>query len=79
MMLFACVHELIVICSVICACRDVHTGEKVAIKRISDAFSKPAEAIRTLREIKLLRYFKVCRGRPPHSVFMSRDMRTLLA
>ncbi|XP_039121796.1 mitogen-activated protein kinase 9-like isoform X1 [Dioscorea cayenensis subsp. rotundata] len=40
---------------VVGAAIDTHTGEKVAIKRISDVFEHVSDATRILREIKLLR------------------------
>lgn len=43
---------------VVCAAIDRHTGEKVAIKRIHNAFENISDAIRILREIKLLRLLR---------------------
>ncbi|KAK4484163.1 hypothetical protein RD792_011384 [Penstemon davidsonii] len=43
---------------VVAAAVDTHTGEKVAIKKISDIFEHVSEANRILREIKLLRFLK---------------------
>ena len=40
---------------VVCSAKDSETGEKVAIKKISNAFDNATDARRTLREIKLLR------------------------
>ncbi|KAH7276411.1 hypothetical protein KP509_39G006000 [Ceratopteris richardii] len=41
---------------IVCAARDLQTGEKVAIKRITNVFENMTDARRTLREIKLLRH-----------------------
>ncbi|KAG8386490.1 hypothetical protein BUALT_Bualt03G0154000 [Buddleja alternifolia] len=43
---------------VVCAAIDTHTGEKVAIKKITDIFEHMSDAIRILREIKLLRLLR---------------------
>ncbi|KAH7512748.1 hypothetical protein FEM48_Zijuj12G0123300 [Ziziphus jujuba var. spinosa] len=43
---------------VVCAAIDTHTGEKVAIKKIHDVFEHISDAIRILREIKLLRLLR---------------------
>ncbi|KAM7495363.1 hypothetical protein LguiB_029972 [Lonicera macranthoides] len=43
---------------VVCAAVDTHTGEKVAIKKINDIFEHLSDAIRILREIKLLRLLR---------------------
>ncbi|KAH0751506.1 hypothetical protein KY290_004724 [Solanum tuberosum] len=43
---------------VVCAAIDTHTGEKVAIKKITDIFEHASDAIRILREIKLLRLLR---------------------
>ncbi|KAL9662458.1 hypothetical protein QQ045_027291 [Rhodiola kirilowii] len=43
---------------VVCAAIDTHTGEKVAIKKIQDIFEHISDAIRILREIKLLRLLR---------------------
>lgn len=43
---------------VVCAAIDTHTGEKVAIKKITDIFQHTSDAIRILREIKLLRLLR---------------------
>ncbi|XVE53009.1 hypothetical protein DITRI_Ditri02bG0170300 [Diplodiscus trichospermus] len=43
---------------VVCAALDTHTGEKVAIKKIQDVFEHVSDAIRILREIKLLRLLR---------------------
>eukprot|EP00239_Pterosperma_sp_CCMP1384_P004229 CAMPEP_0197856538 /NCGR_PEP_ID=MMETSP1438-20131217/28748_1 /TAXON_ID=1461541 /ORGANISM="Pterosperma sp., Strain CCMP1384" /LENGTH=583 /DNA_ID=CAMNT_0043472023 /DNA_START=235 /DNA_END=1986 /DNA_ORIENTATION=+ len=42
---------------VVCAATDTQTGEKVAIKKITDVFEHVSDATRILREIKLLRHF----------------------
>ena len=41
---------------VVCSARNTDTGEKCAIKKITNAFENVTDARRTLREIKLLRY-----------------------
>lgn len=41
---------------VVCSARNVETGEKIAIKKISNAFENATDARRTLREIRLLRH-----------------------
>ncbi|XP_057540310.1 mitogen-activated protein kinase 19-like isoform X2 [Amaranthus tricolor] len=43
---------------VVCAAVDTHTGEKVAIKKINDIFEHISDAIRILREVKLLRLLR---------------------
>ncbi|KAH9608573.1 hypothetical protein KSS87_017246 [Heliosperma pusillum] len=43
---------------VVCAAIDTHTGEKVAIKKITDIFQHMSDAIRILREVKLLRLLR---------------------
>ncbi|KAA8526728.1 hypothetical protein F0562_009043 [Nyssa sinensis] len=43
---------------VVCAAIDTHTGGKVAIKKITDIFEHISDAIRILREIKLLRLLR---------------------
>ncbi|CAJ2656971.1 mitogen-activated protein kinase 19 [Trifolium pratense] len=43
---------------VVCAAIDTHTGEKVAIKKIHDAFEHISDAVRILREVKLLRLLR---------------------
>ncbi|KAH6764172.1 MAP kinase 19 [Perilla frutescens var. frutescens] len=43
---------------VVCAAIDTHTGEKVAIKKITDIFEHTSDALRILREIKLLRLLR---------------------
>ncbi|CAH9118441.1 unnamed protein product [Cuscuta epithymum] len=43
---------------VVAAAIDTHTGEKVAIKKISDVFEHVSEATRIMREIKLLRLLR---------------------
>ncbi|XP_047334230.1 mitogen-activated protein kinase 15-like [Impatiens glandulifera] len=43
---------------VVCAAIDTHTGEKVAIKKINDIFEHISDALRILREIKLLRLLR---------------------
>jgi len=40
---------------IVCSARDSITGEKVAIKKIANAFENLIDATRTLREIQLLR------------------------
>lgn len=42
----------------VCAATDNMTGERVAIKRISKVFDNVADAVRILREIKLLRLLR---------------------
>jgi len=42
---------------IVCACKNVKTGELVAIKKIHNAFENLRDAKRILREIKLLRHF----------------------
>ncbi|XP_044481080.1 mitogen-activated protein kinase 19-like [Mangifera indica] len=43
---------------VVCAAIDTHSGEKVAIKKIHDVFEHISDAIRILREVKLLRLLR---------------------
>jgi mitogen-activated protein kinase 1/3 len=43
---------------VVCSAKNLHTGEKVAIKKIANAFENLTDARRTLREIKLLRHLR---------------------
>ncbi|KAI5415928.1 mitogen-activated protein kinase 15 [Lathyrus oleraceus] len=43
---------------VVCSAYDTHTGEKVAIKKITDIFEHVSDATRILREIKLLRLLR---------------------
>jgi len=43
---------------VVCSATDTRTGQKVAIKKINDVFDHVSDAIRILREIKLLRLLK---------------------
>lgn len=43
---------------VVCAAIDTHTGEKVAIKKITNIFEHMSDAIRILREVKLLRLLR---------------------
>ncbi|KAL6975564.1 Mitogen-activated protein kinase 19 [Sarracenia purpurea var. burkii] len=43
---------------VVCAAIDTRTGEKVAIKKINDIFEHISDAIRILREVKLLRLLR---------------------
>ncbi|KAK4779001.1 hypothetical protein SAY86_006529 [Trapa natans] len=43
---------------VVCAAIDTHTGEKVAIKKIHNVFGHISDAIRVLREVKLLRLLR---------------------
>ncbi|CAN6833591.1 unnamed protein product [Brassica oleracea] len=40
---------------IVCAAVDMHTGEKVAIKKINNVFEYISDALRMLREVKLLR------------------------
>ena len=41
---------------VVCSARNAETGEKIAIKKIGNAFENATDARRTLREIRLLRH-----------------------
>ncbi|KAH1063694.1 hypothetical protein J1N35_028681 [Gossypium stocksii] len=43
---------------VVCAALDTHTGKKVAIKKIRDVFEYTSDALRILREVKLLRLLR---------------------
>lgn len=43
---------------VVGAALDLHTGERVAIKKIKDVFEQVSDATRILREIKLLRLLR---------------------
>ncbi|KAL2331271.1 hypothetical protein Fmac_018852 [Flemingia macrophylla] len=43
---------------VVCSAIDTHTGGKVAIKKIHDVFEHISDAIRILREVKLLRLLR---------------------
>ncbi|KAG8492806.1 hypothetical protein CXB51_010258 [Gossypium anomalum] len=43
---------------VVCAALDTHTGKKVAIKKIQDVFEYTSDALRILREVKLLRLLR---------------------
>ncbi|CAN8270175.1 unnamed protein product [Cochlearia groenlandica] len=43
---------------VVCAAIDTHTGEKVAIKKIKHVFENISDALRILREVKLLRLLR---------------------
>ncbi len=43
---------------VVCSAKNLVTGEKVAIKKIGNAFENLTDARRTLREIKLLRHLR---------------------
>lgn len=43
---------------IVCAATNVHTGEGVAIKKVTNVFSKKILAKRALREIKLLQHFR---------------------
>eukprot|EP00879_Flechtneria_rotunda_P012968 GHRR01013541.1.p1 GENE.GHRR01013541.1~~GHRR01013541.1.p1 ORF type:complete len:166 (-),score=48.27 GHRR01013541.1:630-1127(-) len=43
---------------VVCSAKNAQTGEKVAIKKIGNAFDNLTDARRTLREIKLLRHLR---------------------
>ena len=42
----------------VCSAIDKQTGEKVAIKKITDVFEHISDATRILREIKLLRFLR---------------------
>lgn len=42
----------------VCSAKNAQTGEKVAIKKIGNAFENLTDARRTLREIKLLRHLR---------------------
>lgn len=42
---------------IVCSARNAETNEKIAIKKIINAFENQTDARRTLREIKLLRLF----------------------
>lgn len=48
---------------VVCSAKNAETGEKVAIKKITNAFENLVDARRTLREMKLLRYLRCGMGR----------------
>lgn len=43
---------------VVCSAKNMVSGEKVAIKKIGNAFENLTDARRTLREIKLLRHLR---------------------
>lgn len=43
---------------VVCSAKNTVTGDKVAIKKIGNAFENLTDARRTLREIKLLRHLR---------------------
>lgn len=43
---------------VVCSAKHTPSGEKVAIKKITNAFENLVDARRTLREMKLLRYLR---------------------
>lgn len=43
---------------VVCSAKNKETSEKVAIKKITNAFENLVDARRTLREMKLLRHLK---------------------
>nr|XP_043607294.1 mitogen-activated protein kinase 7-like isoform X2 [Erigeron canadensis] len=43
---------------VVCSSFNRETNEKVAIKKINNVFGNPTDAVRTLRELKLLRHIK---------------------
>jgi len=45
-------------CGVVCSATDTKTGQKVAIKKITDVFEHVSDATRILREVKLLRVLK---------------------
>lgn len=58
----------------------LHTGQKVAIKKISNVFEVVTNAKRTLRELKILKHFKhdniiaikdILQPNLPHSAFKS--------
>lgn len=55
---------------VVCSARDTRTGDKVAIKKITNAFENLVDARRTLREMRLLRYLRcvLLDGRPPSAL-----------
>ena len=42
----------------VCAAKDLETGHKCAVKKITNAFDNKVDALRTLREIKILRLFR---------------------
>ncbi|KAI5054946.1 hypothetical protein GOP47_0030091 [Adiantum capillus-veneris] len=42
----------------VCSAIDTYSGEKVAIKKINDVFEHVSDAIRILREIKILRFLR---------------------
>ena len=46
---------------VVCSAKNTASGEKVAVKKITNAFENLVDARRTLREMKLLRYLKCVR------------------
>jgi mitogen-activated protein kinase 7 len=43
---------------VVCAARNTQTGEGVAIKKVTNVFSKTILTKRALREVKLLQHFR---------------------
>ncbi|EFJ11818.1 mitogen activated protein kinase 2 [Selaginella moellendorffii] len=43
---------------VVCSADNLETGDKVAIKKIGNAFENSIDALRTLREMRLLRYLQ---------------------
>lgn len=43
---------------VVCSSINRETNEKVAIKKINNVFGNPTDAVRTLRELKLLRHLR---------------------
>lgn len=45
-------------CGVVCSALNMETNEKVAIKKIDKIFENPIDAVRTLREMKLLRHIQ---------------------
>lgn len=47
---------------IVCAATNTHTGEGVAIKKVTNVFSKKILAKRALREIKLLQHFRAHRN-----------------
>ena len=46
---------------VVCSAKNTASGEKVAVKKITNAFENLVDARRPLREMKLLRYLKCVR------------------
>jgi mitogen-activated protein kinase 7 len=58
---------------IVCAATNVQTGEGVAIKKVTNVFSKKILAKRALREIKLLQHFRGHRNVCRISAFRIRD------